>query len=196
MFADLGLQPPSLVVVVALLYVAVGVGVAGLLMQRGASAGSALAAVGAWPLLLSALDRSPPAVATAQPGPLGEPIVAAFVALEAALADPAASGVPFRTEVDGLRDALLRADERIGLVDRLLRDTAAPADPDIARSHQALTEARDHAAAEIEGVLSGVVQLRLQVGLLALAGDAVGIADRLRQLRARVTAIEEVEGLG
>ena len=85
-------------------------------------------------------------------------------------------------------------DERLGLVDRLLRDTAEPQDPDIARSHGTLATARAHTAAEIEAVLTGVVQLRLQVGLLALAGDGGGVADRLKQLRARVTAIEEVEG--
>jgi hypothetical protein len=178
---------PSLLVVVAGLYLAVGVAVAAVLARGGAAPSVALAAVGAWPLLLSAIERSP--TIDARPGPMRAPIDAAFAALEGALADPAVGVVPFRAELDGLRSALLRADERLGLADRLLHEVGETGDPEIARSHRTLTEARAHTAAEIEAVLSGVVQL-------ALAGNGGGVADRLRQLGARVAAIEEVEGLG
>lgn len=187
-------SPSLLLVVVASLYLAVGVAVAALLSRGGASRSATLAAVGAWPLLLSALER--PGVVASRPGPKGPAIVEAFSALDGALADPAVGAVPFRSDIEGLRVALLRADERLGLADRLLAELGEPSDPEIVQSGRILADARAHAAAEIEAVISGVVQLRLQVGLLALAGDGGGVADRLRQLRARVTAIEEVEGLG
>ena len=181
-------SPSMLPLVIAGLYLAVGIGVGVLLARRGAGRAASLVAIGAWPLLLSGLDPGPPTVH----GPLGARIHEVFRALDAALADPAAVGLPVRSDVDGLREALLRADQRLGLADRLLREVT-DADPDVARSRGTLADARAHAAAEIEAVLSGVVQVRLQIGLLALAGDAGGVAERLRQLRARVTAIEEVE---
>jgi hypothetical protein len=91
-------------------------------------------------------------------------------------------------ELVALDAALRRADARIATVDRLLGEEALRGDPLAAQ----LERARDFAADEVEAVLRGVVQLRVQVGLVALAGDTVPVRDRMRELAARVRAIEEL----
>lgn len=192
MIAFLGAGFPSAGAALLLVgYAGVGVAVGGWLARRGAPVSTSVAAIAIWPLLWSAARERP---AMKAGGPLGPRISQAFDALRAALTDPAAAEVPWRSELEGLEDALRRADERVGLVDRLLLAPAGD-DPEVQRSEEALRRARAHAVAEIEGVLAGVAQLRLQVGLVALAGDAGGVGDRLRQLRARVAALDEVARL-
>jgi hypothetical protein len=56
----------------------------------------------------------------------------------------------------------------------------------------ALRQARARSAGEIEAVLAGVLQLRLQIGLLALAGDDRAARQRLAELRDRARALEEL----
>jgi hypothetical protein len=153
------------------------------LARNGQPAGTAVAALAAWPVLLPLLGAAPPAA-----GPFSGRIHAAFSALRAALADPGAAGVIGPDELTTLEAALHRADARIGMVDRLLAEEALRADPLSAQ----LDRARGHAVDEVEAVLRGVVQLRVQVGLLALAGDTAPVRERLQELGARVRAIEEI----
>jgi hypothetical protein len=171
-------------------WLAVGVGVGFRLERGGHSAATAASALVAWPALLPLLSAVP--TTSASSGPFASRIAVAFASLRATVNDPAAGPVPWSGELDALQTSLARADERLGLVDRVLSD-ADPSDERVRPAVDRLTHARAHAAAEIEGVLAGVVQLRLQVGLLALAGDDHPVRDRLRELAARARALSEVE---
>lgn len=70
------------------------------------------------------------------------------------------------------------------MVDRLLDDS----DGDTT----SLTQARAHAALEIEAVLSGLSDLRLQIGLAALEGGGQSVQAELAALQARASALSEV----
>ncbi len=153
------------------------------LSRRGQAPATALAALAAWPVLLPLLGDSP-----ASTGPFATRIDTCFTALRAALADPATAGVVTTEELQSLEQALRRADGRIAMVDRLLAEEALRGDPLAGQ----LDRARGFAADEVEAVLRGVVQLRVQVGLVALAGDTVPVRERMRELGARVRAIEEI----
>lgn len=174
---------PVLVLIAA--YLAVGLAVGARLHRAGHPPGAAAAASVAWPLFLGALAGELPALAV---GPYHERIAAAFAALAAALLEPAAAAVAAPEELAALRASLQVIDGRIGMVDRLLADPALREDP----LGERLRDARAHAAAEVEAVLHGLTQLRVQVGLLALLGDAVPVRARMRELGARVKAIEEI----
>lgn len=191
MFAYIALQSPAPPLFLALGggYLALGACAAVLLQRRGADRATIASSVLCWPLLVSLLS-DPPAVAGT--GPLAARIDGCLDALLATLRDPVAGDLPGTDDVGFLRDALHRADARIGLVDRLLAESDGPAAPD---ATTALREARSRAAAEIEAVLRAVVELRLQVGLLALAGDTAPVRDRLRELRGRIGAIDEITRL-
>ncbi|TNE88786.1 MAG: hypothetical protein EP330_13425 [Deltaproteobacteria bacterium] len=181
-------------VLVLLGYTAVGAGVGARLSRDGHSSATTASALAAWPLLLPLLGEAPPPVRRAPgSGPFASRIHTAFARLEEALGDPASAELPWDAEVGALRDVLLSADTRLALVDRLLDDEVE--DEEVARSREALAEARERAAAEIEAVLSGVSQLRLQVGLLALQGEALPVTERLRELAARAGALDEVTRL-
>jgi hypothetical protein len=71
-------------------------------------------------------------------------------------------------------------------VDRLLSDPAVSANGD------ALRRARERAAGEVEASLQELVQLRVQLGLMALAGDAAPVRARMGALSARVRTLEEL----
>jgi hypothetical protein len=187
----LAISSQVLTVGLATAYVGTGIGVATALTRRGRDTSTAMSALVAWPLLLSLLSASAP---TPTRGPNAQRIAQAFAALEQALADPAAGPVPWSADLSGLREALARADARMGLVDRLLSDSH-DTDEEVARSMAQLIDARAHAEAEIDAVLSGVAQLRLHIGLAALAGDGASVGDRLRELRARMTALDELSQL-
>lgn len=173
---------PGLLELVGLAYVVAGGVVVWRLRGRlGWAAG--VGAFAAWPVFLPLL-----AGPSERPGPHATRIGEVFAALERTLADPAAEEVPWSADLGGLRTALSRADERIGLVDRLLAD-AGPTDTTPLRS------AREAAAGELLAVLDEVVQLRLQIGLAALHGNAASVRERLSELLARAEAIDEVSGL-
>lgn len=181
-----------------LAYVAVGIVVAGLLARRGAPSSTALGALPCWPLLLPLLTRAP-AVRTR--GPFSDRIERGLQALRDTMADPAADDVALPDDLDGLVLDLHRADERLAMVDRLLdavgrEHPAGPgADPAVVDSLESLRRARASAAAEVEAVLDGIVQLRLQIGLRSLAGNSVPVRERLRDLRARLAAVDEIAAL-
>ncbi len=178
-----------LTLAVILGWLVLGGGVGARLARAGFPAATACSALVAWPALISLLGAAPPPVG----GPYLARIAAAFRALEGALSHPAAANVPWEAEALGLREALEAADQRIVLVDSLLAGAEETEDAAVSGSRAALARAREHAAGEIEAVLAGVVELRLQVGLLALAGDPIPVRDRLRGLRARARALAEVD---
>lgn len=161
------------------LYLAVGFALA---RRAGAGPGLTGAAVVAWPLLLSDLRGG------AGQGPYSARIAAGLQELRAALAEPAAGDLVGADEVEAVARALAHADARVGLVDRLLADPHVRESPDGPR----LAQARNKAAAELEAVLKSLVQLRVQLGLVALAGETSPVRARLAELAARVKALEEV----
>lgn len=176
----------STVFVLLAVYLAIGAVTAGALRGRGQAPGVVASAVVAWPLLLGLFEASPtPGLV---PGPLHARIQRSFLDLTAALRDAAAPELVTEGELAVLRASLLAVDSRLGMVDRLLDDEALRGDP----LGDRLRQARARAAAEIEGVLRGMVQLKLQVGLLALAGDTLPVRERMRELGARVRALEEI----
>ena len=95
---------------------------------------------------------------------------------------------PLRAVAVNVAGALHAADARVGTVDRMLTDPAIRQAEQGAR----LVSARQAAAAEVEAVLKGLVQLRVQLGLVALVGETAPVQDRLRELSARLGAIDEV----
>lgn len=179
-----------LTVALVLGWLIVGSVVGARLTRLGHDATTSASALVAWPALLSLLSAEARAVA----GPYAARIASTFQALSEALGDPVAAPVPWRADALALREVLEAADHRLVLVDRLLA-TTDDHDPVVARSRGALTAARAHAASEIEAVLGGLVELRLQIGMLALAGDSEPVRDRLAALQARARALAEVDAL-
>lgn len=171
---------PSLASVLLVAYVAVGGGVAWRLHREEPSWVVLTGALVAWPVFLPLLGGGGSAS-----GPLGARIAQEFDALTRTLADPSVEDVPWAVDLSALRLALERSDERLALVDRLI----AQSPPGTAGD---LVSARDRSAAELGGVLDEVVQLRLQIGLAALAGDRGAVRARLTALLDRAAALDEV----
>lgn len=180
----------TLPVAILAAWLAVGAAVGWRLDRAGAPAATAASALVAWPALLPLLGAPAPAGS----GPFAARIRDAFAGLARTLADPAAAEVPWDDDLVALRASLVAADGRVALVDRLLDE--ARGEGAVADDLVALRAARDHAATEIEAVLAGVVQLRLQVGLLALEGSDMPVRARLEELRARAAALSEVRAVG
>lgn len=176
----IALALPSLPAALGCLYGVVGAGVAWQVHRKSPDLTAAIGAFVAWPLYLPLLTT-----VVASTGPYSQRIAEVFRALEATLEDPAAGEVPWDADLTGLRAALQRTDERLGLVDRLLAET--PSEP--------LRQARERACSEIEAVLEEVVQLRVQIGLAALAGNACSVRERLGELLLRAKALDEVTGI-
>lgn len=178
----------EMVIGLVVVYLVIGVGVAGWLGRLGHPPATAMSAVVAWPLMWSTTGTAASGVA---PGPHHARIAACFEALTRTLREePAAVGLVGSGDLSVLRHSLERADARIAAVDRLLAEPGLRDEP----GARALQEARAKAADQVEAVLAGVLQLRVQVGLLALAGDTAGVRARLGELTARVRALEEIEG--
>lgn len=177
-----------LAVTLAGAWVGVGLGVGALLVRQGQPLATAATALVVWPALLPLL--APPDEAASRPagGPFAERIRGAFAALRAALVYPALSAAADAATLDPIEAALTRADARIAAVDRLLEDPAVAADPASARLHQA----RAHSAHEVEEVLRKLVTVRVQLGLVALAGDTEPVRCHLGELAARARALEEL----
>ena len=167
-------------------YVVAGGVVAAGLVRRGEPRATVLLAFVTWPLLLPLLWDAPVAEVA---GPLKQRIDAALDALAKTLGDPATGELPGGDDVGFLREAMHRADARVALVDRLL---ASPDTASAPNAQATLREARATAVAEIEAVITGAIELRLQVGLLALHGDTGPVRERLRELHGRIGALDEV----
>ncbi len=153
-------------------------------LARDGHPGTAAAAVFTWPLLLESAPEKVPH----RTGPFAPAIRKGANDLRSALTEPGVDGLFQESDVQRIEHALFTADARVGTVDRLLAD---PAVRDTTEG-QKLRRARDQAAAEVEAVLKGLVQLRVQLGLVALAGETGPVRDRLMELSARLTALEEV----
>jgi len=166
-----------------LLYLAAGVLTAMRLEQRHRPRGAVVGALVAWPLMLPLLADGVPVTAR---GPMSDRIDAALRSLGQTLADPAARDVGADADLSGLRLALHAADARLALVDRVLAD--APEGP--ATGEVRAARARGEKA--IVGVLDEVQQLRLQVGMAAIAGGSELLSRRLAELSARAGALAEV----
>ncbi len=182
---------PGLLELLGVAYLVVGAGVAAKLHRSGrVGVAGAIGAFAAWPVFLPVL-----AGPSGGSGPFASRIVEVFAALERTLHDPAADDVSWSADLTGLQTALHRADDRIALVDRLLSEARASGPSDPARMDALtapLVEARQTAADELSAVLDEVVQLRLQIGLAALHGNAASVRHRLAELQARAEAIDEV----
>lgn len=176
----------SLVLLLGLVYLLVGAGIGGNLLRRGLPRGAAASALVAWPLLLGSADGR-----AAGRGPYAARIHRGLADLQGALTEPAVSGLVEAEELQSVLRALLAADARVAVVDGLLADPAIREATDGPR----LAAARERAGAEIEAVLKGLVQLRVQLGLVALAGETAPVRSRLAELGARVKALDEL-GLG
>jgi hypothetical protein len=175
-------------------YGLVGAGVAWHCRRQAMGWATALGALVCWPLLLTAFGRTE----TRSLGPLGPRIARSVAALRSTLEDPAAAPVDGPDDLEGLVSALGRADERLALVDRLIESVTperTPASGALAQSLADLQRARANVAAEVEAVLEGLAQLRIQIGLRSLAGDGVPVRERLRDLRARLAAVDELAEL-
>lgn len=176
-------------------YVVVGAAIATVLARRGHPAAIALGAFACWPLFVPLLAQAGVAPV---PGPLHLRIAAALAALRDAMAEPGAEAFHLPGDLAGLQADLYRADERLAVVDRLLASVGpamASAAPGVVQSTAELRRARAATAAQIEAVLDGVVQLRLQIGLRSLAGNSVPVQERLRDLRGRLAAIDEIAAM-
>lgn len=188
--------PTQLTLGLTAVYLVIGVGLALRVGRAGHPPLTAVSAVIGWPMLLSILV--PGRGTHSSSGPMAGRIEQALDDLMSVLHDPAAGGAAFDTDLAGLRAALHRADERLGLADRLLQpceigSTRAPGLPEeVVVGLDCLVAARAQAEAEIDSVLSAVVQLRIQVGIRALAGNSAPVRERLHELSARAAALEEL----
>lgn len=183
--ATVGTQTLSAVLVVS--YAATGALVAGWLDKQGQSRATSLGALLAWPLLLPLLSGP---VRPAGRGPLAEEIDACLAALHRTLADPAAQDLQVDTDLEGLQDALRAADARLALVDRVLSDAPAGLAAGEVRAARAAGEKA------VRGVIDEVHQLRLQVGMAAMAGGHELLAQRLADVAARAATLSELRGEG
>jgi hypothetical protein len=202
---------PSLWATLMLGYLGVGAAMAWHFGRRGHGLGTSTAALACWPLLLGLVGRAPPSRdldlgIPVEPGPNRARIDACVAGLREGL-DEDLSGSPLTpltpligaSQLDKLAKSLHRADHRLARIDRLLHETKthrqvagdAPLQAAIAR----LCHARDHAARELEAVLAGLVSLRIQLGLFALAGESEPVRERLAELEARVAALAELSSI-
>jgi hypothetical protein len=158
-----------------ILWLAVGIGVAGMLAHRGHPAPTVLAAVPCWPLLAPLLGPAAPSASATH----------ALDRLQAALAE---HGDP--ADLGPLRAALHDAELRLTRVDRVLAEEAGAAPPEALAE---LGAARARTAQEIDAVLAEVARLRIRIGLRALEGAP--LTARLADLAARVRAADEVAAI-
>jgi hypothetical protein len=192
------MTPTATTLALATGYLLTGVLVGAGLARRGQPSATALSALAMWPLLVPLLREAPePAQPRLSPGPFAPRIDAALDALAtiATEADGDVAGADL-ADLGGLRQALRRADHRLARVDRFIAsEVAAPEDlrsEGAQRQLEALRAARVHAAAEIEGVLDQVAELRLQIGLVALSGGDDRVREQLAAIQSRIAALDEV----
>ncbi len=168
----------------------IGAGIAWMLATRGHAQEVALTALVAWPFLIPSLTA--PRRAPLPTGPHAARIDRAVDQVRQALTDADAHHPATEHDLTTLAAALHAADARIGRVDRLLSEPFTSDAAEVTAERQALTAARDAATGDLDAVLAGLAQLRLQVGRLTLAGDTTQVGSRLGELRARVQALGEL----
>ncbi|KIG17612.1 hypothetical protein DB30_03093 [Enhygromyxa salina] len=204
---------PSLWATLSLGYLGIGAAMAWHLGRRGHGLGTATSALACWPLLLGLVGRPPPQTTEldlghARPiqiGPNHSRIEGCMATLQEGLQEDFDGAAGTRlidaAQLAKLAHSLHRADHRIARVDRLLHETAAQGsahvelDPQLQAALATLRGARDHAHDELEAVLSGLLSLRVQLGLFALAGESEPVRARLLELEARVAALAELSSV-
>jgi hypothetical protein len=200
---------PSLWATLMLGYLGVGAAMAWHFGRRGHGLGTSTAALACWPLLLGLIGRAPPQReleldAARERGPNRSRIYTCVAGLRQALQEQlgdARVGTPLidHAQLDKLAKSLHRADQRLARIDLLLHETQTQrqvaGDPSLQAAIARLRDARDHAARELEAVLSGLVSLRIQLGLFALAGESEPVRERLVELEARVAALAELSSV-
>lgn len=198
---------PSLWATLALGYLGAGAAIAGHLGRKGHGLGVTSSALVCWPLLLGLIGRAPPTAELrfeSRPGagPNATRIDACLRTLTEGLAETVESGgaaLIDASQLSTLADALHQADGRIARVDRLLRETEAQRalvhDASVDAAVARLRSAREHAHRELEAVLAGLLQLRVQLGLFTLAGESEPVRERLAELQARVAALAELSSV-
>jgi hypothetical protein len=200
---------PSLWATLMLGYLGVGAAMAWHFGRRGHGLGTSTAALACWPLLVGLVGRAPPRrdldLGTGyEPGPNRARIYVCVAGLRQGLLDDlgdAVVGTPLleSAQLDKLALSLHRADHRLARIDRLLHEIQAQRqaaiDPSLEAAIARLCHARDHAARELEAVLAGLVSLRVQLGLFALAGESEPVRERLAELEARVAALAELSSI-
>jgi hypothetical protein len=200
-------RAPWLGATLALGYLGAGAAIAWHLGRKGHGLGVTSSALACWPLLLGLIGRSPPSTelrfdSRPSPGPNAARIDACVRTLGEGLAETPNTDGP--TLIDAqqlakLAEALHAADGRIARVDRLLRETEAQRelirDAAVEAAITRLRSAREHAHRELEAVLAGLVQLRVQLGLFTLAGESEPVRERLAELEARVAALAELSSV-
>jgi len=198
---------PSLWATLALGYLGAGAAIAWHLGRKGHGLGVTSSALACWPLLLGLVGRAPPSEPLRfdprpSPGPNAARIDACMRALSEGLAETVEAGGSSLIDAAALArlaEALHQADGRIARVDRLLRETEAQRalvrDASVDGAIARLRSAREHAHAELEAVLAGLLQLRVQLGLFTLAGESEPVRERLAELQARVAALAELSSV-
>lgn len=196
---------PSLWATLMLGYLGVGAAMAWHFGRRGHGLGTTTAALACWPLLIGLVGRAPPSRdldlgAPLEPGPNRARIDACVAGLRQGLHEELV-GAPLieATQLDKLAQSLHRADHRLARIDRLLLETKTQrhvtSDHALEAAIARLCHAREHAARELEAVLAGLVSLRIQLGLFALAGESEPVRERLVELEARVAALAELSSI-
>jgi hypothetical protein len=211
MLALISIARSTVALALVLGYLGAGAAASVRLARRGHTLGLVASAVISWPLLAGVLF-GPTIVRTRKPiaGPFAARIGHGLASLHTSLAE-ARSESPIELasphQLATLELALRQADERVASVDRLIAELEAGAHarpdqpaptPEFERARQAslasLRRAREHAADELEQVLTMLLQVRVQIGLNALAGPATvaPVRERLAELEARVAALAEL----
>jgi len=204
LLAELG--PPPLWATLALGYLGAGAAIAWQLGRKGHGLGTVTSALACWPLLLGLVGRPPPRGdlrgELGSGGPNHARIDACMRTLAEGLAETIDAGgaeLIDAAQLAKLGTALHRADARIARVDRLLLDTedqrALVRDGSLELGIAQLRGAREHAERELEAVLTGLIQLRVQLGLFTLAGESEPVRERLAELEARVAALAELSSI-
>jgi hypothetical protein len=200
---------PSLWTTLMLGYLGVGAAMAWHFGRRGHGLATSTAALACWPLLIGLVGRAPPSRdldlgAPLEPGPNRARIDACVTGLRQGLQEQLGDtmlGAPLieTTQIDKLAKSLHRADHRLARIDRLLLETKSArhvsSDHALEAAIARLCHAREHAAHELEAVLAGLMSLRIQLGLFALAGEAEPVRERLVELEARVAALAELSSI-
>ncbi|MGB1275042.1 MAG: hypothetical protein ACPG77_04765, partial [Nannocystaceae bacterium] len=150
----------------------------------------AVSGLACWPLLWSLMRQRQP------PGDRGrnDRIDAAITALRGTLEH--AEFIPPGVSLDHLQLALHRVNARISWADRMLQECGETgASPELHQTIVTLRASREHAAGELDAVLSSLVQLRIQLGLADLAEGKEPVAQCLGDLQARVDALRALSSM-